>query len=258
MVVAGLCAFWFSNSTTKAQGLGQTALCINNQSNNAVTCWLTLGAFPNFYGTNPGFVQDVQVIKNAFVVSPPSPPITMTGGGLQGSFQLARGQKVTYNPPVGTAISGNVSFGTPPLSCPPTQYPNGINLGEFTLDNNTPIYVHPPQAVAPQEAIDISCVNGVNCRMQFNLSGGGNWGTAGRSSVSTFSNLPLGTKPNSPNVDKVGVFPPGCDNCTSSVNPGCNNVWLNWGKPSKTDLCNVQRPSTQSGGTVEIQFKQFY
>jgi hypothetical protein len=129
---------------------------------------------------------------------------------------------------------------------------------EVTLDNNTPAYVHPPQASAPQEAIDISCVNGVNCRIQCNVSGGGNWATAGYSSVKTFSNLPLGTPPNSPNLDRVGVFPPGCDNCTSSDNPGCNAVWKDWGNASKTALCNVQRPSTQSGGEVAVIFKQFF
>ncbi len=250
--VAALCAFWYtSNVPTKAQGMGQTALSVTNGSNAAVQVYLTLGAFPGFYGTNPGYVQNVQQVTF-------NPPVTWSGSGLQGSFMLQRGQKVTYNPPPGTAISGNISFGTPPLSCPPTNYPNGINLAEFTLDNNTPAYVHPPQAPSPQEAIDISCVNGVNCRMQFNLSGGGNWGTAGQTSVTTFSNLPLGTKPNSPNLNKVGVFPPGCDNCTSSDNPGCNNVWLNWGNANTKAVCNVQRPATSSGGEVAVVFKQFY
>ncbi|MBX3134686.1 hypothetical protein KF707_00525 [Candidatus Obscuribacterales bacterium] len=248
-----------TNAPAEAQGLGQTKLTVKNDSNAAVTVYLTLGAYPNFYPSNPGFVQDVTQVTF-------TPPVTWTGSGLQGSFTLARGAKVSYTSPAGTAISGNLSFGTPPLLCPPVAYPNGINLAEFTLNNNTPAYVQSPQAVQPQESTDISCVNGVNCRIVCNLNSnnpptysGGPWLTAGGASVTSMSNLTLGTKPNSPNLNRNGVYPPGCDDCTSSVNPGCNSVWLNWGNVNKKANCTLVRTAaTQSGGEVQVLFKQFY
>lgn len=260
--IAALLAFITISAPAEAQTVttGQTKLSIKNDSNASVQVYLTLGAFPSFYGTNPGFVQNVsQVTFN--------PPVTWNGSGLQGSFTLAKGTKVSYTSPPGTAISGNVSFGTPPNTCPPVAYPNGINLGEFTLNNNTSAYVNAANAPQPQEALDISCVNGVNCRLMYNMntnnvpsgSTGGPWLTTGQSSVTSFSNLTLGSKPKSPNLNRVGVYPPGCDDCTSSVNPGCNTVWLNWGDANTKSNCTVVRvAATQSGGEVIITFKQFY
>lgn len=259
--IAAMLAFATITAPAEAQVTpGQTKLSIKNDSTASVQVYLTLGAFPGFYGTNPGFVQDVTQVTF-------SPPVTWSGSGLQGSFTLAKGAKVSYTSPAGTAISGNISFGTPPLLCPPVGYPNGINLAEFTLNNNTAAYVNIPNAPQPQEAADISCVNGVNCRVVYTMntnnnppgSTGGPWLTTGSSSVTSFSNLTLGTPPNSPNLNRVGVYPPGCDDCTSSVNPGCNATWLNWGNSNKKSNCTVVRVANgQSGGEVLIQFKQFY
>lgn len=253
LFVAALMAFWFSNDT-KAQGLGQTALAIENDSPNAVTVFITLGAFPGCYGNNPGFLQNVQAMNF-------TPPVTITGSGLVGSFNLPKGQTVTYTPPVGTALTGNITFGGQPLSCPTAQFPNGLNLAEFTIDNNTPAYVTGPGCFPqPQEAIDISCVNGVNCQMQLEMTGGGAWKVGSRS-VNNISNQQLGTKGGSnPNLNRIGVYPPGCDICTGSVDPSpsCNNVWKNWGACNTTANCNPQRLSSQSGGTLKINFKRFY
>lgn len=231
----------------------QTQIKLVNTSSAPVLVFITLGASPGFYGPNPGFIQNVATMGNMF-----NPPVSITGSGLQGSFTLAKGAATVLSMPVGTAISGNFCFGGPPLNCPTAQNPNGQNLAEFTLNNNTAAYVHPPEAPNPQEAIDISCVNGVNCIMEFDLkaSPGGNWQTAGKPNVTTFQNYPIGIKPNSQNINKVGVFSIGCDNCTESVNPGCGDAWSGWNVNTQA-VCNVQRVATQSGGVVTIQFDRF-
>ncbi len=238
---------------TPALAANQTQIKLVNSSQAPVLIFITLGAFPAFYGTNPGYIQNVATMGSMF-----NPPQSISGSGLQGSFTLAKGAATVLSMPSGTAISGNFCFGGPPLNCPTTQNPNGQNLAEFTLNNNTPAYVHPPEAPTPQEAIDISCVNGVNCIMEFDLkaSPGGNWQTAGKPNVTAFQNYAIGIKPNSPNINKVGVFSIGCDNCTSSVNPGCGDAWSGWNVNSQA-VCNVQRVATQSGGIVQIQFDRF-
>ncbi len=255
--VLALAATLLPLSPAMAQGSGgQTILKIYNASNNPVTVWLTLGAYPNFYPSNPGFVQNVTALNNLF-----KPPVNFTGGGLQGSFVLGAGKLTALTLPVGQAISGNFCFGTlPPTNCTTPTNPNGQNLAEFTLNTNTPAYVHPPQITQAQEAIDISCVNGVNAKIAMDLyqaAGSGNWATTGFGNVTHCENKQFGTKPNSPNRNQVGVFPQGCDNCTSSVNPGCPPQWEGW-NPSTTHLCNVQRLSANSGGTVLVTFSGFY
>lgn len=231
-----------------AQGSGgQTTLKVYNASNNPVTVWLTLNGYG---GSNPGFYSNVSSI-------PFKPQTTINAvNPLQGSFTLGAGKMVSVTPPVGTGIAGNFSFGNAPNNCRTPADPNGQNLAEFTLDNNTPAF----SPAYTQEAIDISCVNGVNAKLQFDLtktSGAGSWQTAGQSNVTTFANTKF-TPPPSSNINLVGVFPVGCDNCTSQANPGCNPQWVPWNVGSTTALCNVQRPASQSGGTVMITFKGFY
>jgi hypothetical protein len=170
---------------------------------------------------------------------------------LQGWFLLADGMTKAYAPPQGQGVSGNFAFGSPPLNCPTNEYTNGINLAEFILNNSF-------QGPGAQETIDISCVAGANALIAFAMSGGGGW-NAGDSqpAVSQFANKPLDQ-----NTGLVGVFPCGCDNCTSRANPPQPSCPPSPPPPAYEDcqsqpICNVQRDAANSGGDVEVIFHAF-
>lgn len=213
----------------------QTTLKITNRSGAEVKVYLTLGAVS-------GCVQDVNAI--ALVKTPVNP--------LQGWFPLANGVTQTYTPPQGLGISGNFAFGSPPLNCPTAEFRNGINLAEFMLNNAF-------QEGNPQETIDISCVAGVNALIAFAMTGGGTWNAGPlRSGVANFANKPLGQ-----NTGLVGVFPCGCDDCTSRKNPPQPSCPQSPNPPPKYEacqsepICNVQRDASSSGGSVEVIFLGF-
>jgi hypothetical protein len=212
----------------------QTTLKITNGSGSDVKVYLTLGA-------TPGCVQDVQAIS--FVTNRVNP--------LQGWFELANGASQTYVSPSGQGINGNFTFGTPPLNCPTTEYRNATNLAEFILNNGF-------QGPYAQETIEISCVAGVNALISFAMTGGGDW-NAGSShpNVTRFANKALGG-----NTGLVGVYPCGCDNCTSRNDPPQPKCPGSPPTPAYEDcqkeaICNVQRPAGNSGGMVEIVFGGF-
>jgi hypothetical protein len=212
----------------------QTTLKITNRSPADVKVYLTLGAVS-------GCVQDVNAIQ--LVTNPENP--------LQGWFLLAAGATKAYAPPQGQGISGNFAFGSPPLNCPTDEYRNGVNLAEFILNNSF-------QGASAQETIDISCVAGTNALLAFAMSGGGSW-NAGSShpAVSQFANKPLGQ-----NTGLVGVFPCGCDNCTSRANPPQPSCPASPPPPvyeecQSQPICNVQRDATSSGGVVEVIIQAF-
>ncbi len=212
----------------------QTTLKITNRSGAEVKVYLTLGAVP-------GCVQDVNAV----------PLVTDVVNRLQGWFLLPNGAMKAYAPPQGQGISGNFSFGSPPLNCPTDEYRNGINLAEFILNNSF-------QGPGAQETIDISCVAGANALIAFAMSGGGGW-NAGQSqpAVSQFANKPL-----TQNTGLVGVFPCGCDNCTSRANPPQPSCPASPPPPAYEDcqsqpICNVQRDAAGAGGDVEVIFQGF-
>ncbi len=170
---------------------------------------------------------------------------------LQGWFFLPGGATKAYAPPQGQGINGNFTFGSPPLNCPTEQYRSGINLAEFILNNSF-------QGSGAQELIDISCVPGTNALIAFAMSGGGTW-NAGSSqpNVSQFANKPLGQ-----NTGLVGVYPCGCDNCTSRADPPQRHCPASPPPPAyeacqSQPICNVQRDATNSGGEVEVVFHGF-
>ena len=99
---------------------------------------------------------------------------------------------------------------------------------------------------------------GANALIAFAMSGGARW-NAGSShpAVSQFANKPLGQ-----NTGLVGVFPCGCDNCTSRANPPQPSCPKSPPPPAYEDfqpqpICNVQRDATNSGGDVEVIFHAF-
>lgn len=214
--------------------MADTQLTIINGSGFDVTVWITLGSYPSGAVAS---VQDLPFVTN-FVPNNP----------LQGSFVLEPGpdNAMSYTSS-GEAFVGNICFGTPPINCPTAGFPSGVNLAEFALNCN---YLPTPG----DEAVDISCVAGVNALILFELSGGDDW-TTGPSdapiTVTQFSNGLPGQ-----NTGRVGVYPICCDVCTGSLNPpvcpasppppACET-------PQAQPICNVQRASG-SGGTVTIWY----
>jgi len=211
-----------------------TTLKIMNRSAAEVRVYATLGPVP-------GCVQDVHAM----------PLVTHPVNRLQGWFLLPRGAAEAYTPPQGRGISGNVAFGSPPLNCPTGEFRNGVNLAEFILNNSF-------QGPGAQETIDISCVAGANALIAFALNGGGGWnaGTS-RPAVSRVANKALGQ-----NTGLVGVYPCGCDNCTSRADPPQRGCPGSPPPPAYEDcqsqpICNVQRDAHNAGGDVEVIFQGF-
>ncbi len=203
-----------------------TTLHVRNDSGIAVTTYITLGA-------TPGCVQDVSQITGASITKMYP---------LMGHFLLAPGSSVTLAAPAGMGFNGNFSFNTPPLNCPTPQLPDGVNLAEFIINNGFQQY--------GQETIDNSCVAGANAFIKFELSAD-DWSTnGGHTAVKTIEN---GVKLD--NTGRIGVFPYGCDNCTSSNNPpSCVGKQPQYA--NKDPICNVQRSAgSNKGGSVTIVYK---
>lgn len=208
-----------------------THLEVTNATPRAVLAYLTLGA-------TPGCVQDVALIaaSGGAVIHALQP--------LMGTFELPPATTVRLVAPVGLGFNGNLSFGTPPLNCPCPAWPEGVNLAEFIINNGF--------QVGGQETVDISCVCGANAFLQVKLSAE-DWSTNGGAlAVTDFAN-----QTRYENTGIAGVFPYGCDNCTSSDNPpACVGP-----QPSQVNtlpICNVQRPAAgNQGGTVRVIFRGF-
>lgn len=207
-----------------------TEFFIINDSNEEVNVYLTLGLAPGNFSE----ISQVKFIKH---ITNPN----------QGYFSLKPQKFVSFNSPKNLVFSGNVSFNAPPLNCPTNEFPMGVNLGEFTLNN---AHEDPKNF----ETIDISNVAGANSFMKFSMIDGGDWNAGDEHpNVKCFKNAELGK-----NLGNVGVYPFACDVCTASVAPPhCNQQPL--GAPSpiipqKESICNVQRPASTSGGTVALTY----
>jgi hypothetical protein len=198
-------------------------LKISNQSGkDSVLTYLTLGSDANF-------ITDVHGIFG------------IKDTGLQGSFYLLKDSVYTYTY-AAKGISGNISFGSPPINCKTDQWPNGVNLFEVTLNNAGTVS-------KAQETFDISNVAGANAIAEISGADGGAWIVNG-DTVKTIQNKEIYH-----NKGNYGVFPVGCDICTASKSPPkCKNP-LEKAKPQSEHICNVSRNAKEAGGTVEIIFK---
>jgi len=206
-----------------------TRLFVKNSSTESVIVYITLGM-------PPGCVHDVADITctNGVTINRLQP--------LMGNFPLQPGEETELSAPVGMGFNGNFSFNTPPLNCPTPELPNGVVLAEFIINNGFQQY--------GQETIDISCVAGANAYLEYRLSANdwtSNWG---KIPVTTIAN---GAKLD--NTGRVGVFPYGCDNCTSSDNPpSC--VGKHPELANHEPICNVQRSAASNqGGSITVVFK---
>ncbi len=208
-----------------------THLEISNESGHDVLTYLTLGA-------TPGCVQDVSLValSDGLEIAALHP--------LMGNFVLPAGLTVRVTAPEGLGFNGNFSFNTPPLNCPCPEFPEGVNLAEFIINNGF--------QPGGQETVDVSCVCGANAFIEFKLSAGDWTSNGGAIQVSEIRN---GTRYR--NTGIPGVYPYGCDNCTSSDNPpacvGQHPEYAN-----SLPICNVQRPAaTNDGGGVCVVFRGF-
>lgn len=210
----------------EAEAILKTQLVIvNGDSKNPVTVFVTLGA-------TPGCLQDVSKI----------PFIKHVIAPLAGSFVLKPGESVGPYAPDRLGFNGNLSFGTQPLNCPTPQFPNGVSIFEFILNNGF-------QAGSPQETVDISCVAGVNCLIRSQLSGPVWNAGATQPNVGAIENGKMGSNPG-----RVGVYPYGCDTCTSISSPPVCPGHPPYETPQKEPICNVQRNAKVNGGLVKVTF----
>ena len=202
-----------------------TEIQIENATDKEVLVWITLGA-------TDGCLHDVTRI-----------PYITDGVGLVGSFTLGPRDKTMKYAPEGLGFNGNLSFETQPLNCPTSEFPNGINIFEFILNNGF-------QSGIPQETVDISCVAGVNCVLSCGLLGGSPWnGGSYISEVTSFKNSSLYN-----NTGVVGVFPYGCDKCTEIDSPPeCENH-PPYANPQDSPICLVQRDAHSGGGLVYVTY----
>lgn len=207
-----------------------TRILLTNGTHTPVLTYITLGA-------TEGCIQEVSGLTFSdkgieIIVDAP----------LMGHFILNANTSFYINTTKGLGFNGNITFNTPPLNCKTPEFPFGVNTAEFIVNNGF-------QDGNPQETIDNSCVAGANSIIKFNVSAADWAANYGKISVQTFMN-DVWDK----NTEIVGVYPFGCDDCTSSVSPpSC--VGLQPQNSNKEPICNVQRDAkSNDGGKVEIVF----
>ena len=195
-----------------------TRIQIINKTDSAITVYITLGAVT-------GCLQNVSVI----------PYVTDSIGSLVGYFVLGAYDSTIIYAPDSIGFDGNITFGTQPINCPTTQYPNGVNIFEFNINNSF-------QPGNPQNTIDISCVAGVNCFIKAYLSGGNPWNASSvYPNVDSIYNSTITS-----NSGLVGVYPFGCDTCTGLKSPpSCDTISSD---KQTQSICNVQRNAVGAGG----------
>ncbi len=156
---------------------------------------------------------------------------------LMGTFKLGAKQTQVFDPS-GQCFSGNIGFYIEP-QCPVSgadfhHGKFGTNIAEFTLNPNTPC----------AEAIDISCVNGVNCFMQMKVDSN-DWSYGPKNTpIAKIFNRAMGENQGNP-----GVYPVNCTDCVRLVgNAPCPSLPV--GPAQLERICNVQRYG--KGGVVEV------
>lgn len=205
----------------------RTKLELHNSTDQSVLTYLTLGA-------TPGCVQDVGLItvSDGVTIDRLYP--------LQGNLVLPAKTTLTLTAPAGMGFNGNFSFGTPPLNCPCPEWPEGVCLAEFIINNSF--------QAGGQETVDISCVCGANAYIGFDLNSD-NW-TANGGAIPVKS---IRNNTRYENTGLVGVYPYGCDNCiSSSAPPTCVGKQPQFA--NSQPICNVQRAASSPGGVVRVVF----
>ena len=204
-----------------------TKLKVKNSTAEGAVVWITLGA-------TDGCVQNVGdlVLSGNVQVN--------AQHALQGFFAIMAGETVEVSAPEGMGLNGNFAFNTPPLNCPTPEFPEGVCLAEFIINNGF--------QVNGQETVDISCVCGANAYLGFDLSAS-DWNNGCGAMIRTIRNSEARN-----NTGRSGVYPMGCDNCTASVAPP-ECIGLHPEYANTQPICNVQRPASGNmGGEVLVVF----
>jgi hypothetical protein len=203
-----------------------TRIRVVNETDKAVVVWLSLGA------TN-GCLQNIGQV----------PFITDSVAPLKGYFTLAPHDSTIDYAPDNMGYNGEFSFDTVALTCAIPRYPFGINIFEFIVNISNAPYPN------PQETVEISCVDGANCIISGKFLGGEDWNASSMyPKVDSIWNKGIRN-----NSGQIGVFPFGCDDCTSSVNPPCGK---NDKDKQKYPICTVQRNAIGSGGgIIRVSYK---
>jgi hypothetical protein len=196
-----------------------TTLAVYNASQDSVLTYLTLGG-----GYDSTFVQNVNGIFG------------ITQSGLVGSFYIQPGDTLFYQSSL--KLSGNIGFGSQGVNCFSTQWPTGVNIFEFNLNEN-------------QESMDISAMGGVNSIMSVQNIGGPSWAaTPAFPDVRLYYNDTMWK-----NTNKLGVFPYGCTTCTDTI--GKQLCQTPNETPDSTHICNPTRAAGVRGGLVLLTFKGY-
>lgn len=202
-----------------------TKLSVTNNKNHSVEVYVTFAAQnpQNKCCAVPASLSDFKFLK----------PVHK----LMGKFKLGAGSTQVFDPK-GKCFSGNFCFYIEP-QCPVkgadfNHGKNGTSIAEFTLNPNK----------GCAEAIDISCVNGVNSFIKLITAPKGGWAYGPKSTpISTIYNKGL-----KENAGLPGVYPVNCTTCTGTSNAPCSTLPL--GPPQTKAICNVQRST--KGGTVKV------
>ena len=212
-----------------------TLIKLTNNTSEDVNTHITLGA-------TEGCVQDVTTL----VFSDPSITV-ISEYPLKGYFVHKANTSVYVAAPDEMGFNGNVSFNTEPKNCKSHELPWGMNVAEFIVNN-------PFQAPYGQETVDISCLAGANALIKFKMDAT-DWTTNG-GAITSIQEIVNGMWDQ--NTGLIGVFPYGCDNCTSSNNPpACVGLQPQFAQAEA--ICNVQRPCDDNqGGVVEVILEGFF
>lgn len=162
-------------------------------------------------------------------------PFCTNISGLTCSFQLdaAGGANASRTFPTiaNHCLSGTFSFDEE-VSC---ATPSGVTGAEYSLNVAAPF----------QQALNVSLVNGWNHDIEMVVtSPGGGQSTLGPTTGLTTQNV-------------LGIYPNGCDTCSSRTDPPCPGLFPNL-QPGSTDGCNSSDVPCQlnpipAGSTVEVK-----
>ncbi len=206
-----------------------TKIKLTNKYTYDVLTYLTLGA-------TDGCIQDVSKLT----FSDTSIEINVISS-LMCSFMLKENASTYITAPTGLGFNGNVSFNTPPMACKTAELPNGMNLAEFIINNSF--------QKGGMETLDNSCVSGANAKIRMSVDTDDWTSNYGQIQVTEIENDAWDK-----NTGLVGVYPYGCDNCTSSVAPpSCIGQQPQYANAEP--ICMAMRPAEiDNEGTVEITF----
>jgi hypothetical protein len=307
------------NVATAGDYTPPTAITVKNATQDAVYANLVLGQPPisnppncTYLGRQIGTISDTRLV---FATNKPHKPqkvkFTPQNVGIktQGYYLMAPGERITYHPTTfactnstgkcSPAVTFNFFFtktkydGSPNNGCMNARFPNATNLAEASVNFGINDYRNVKGATdglcANSDATDISIVNGVNARIELDMTE-----SKGAKPSNTWPYYQAENNPLGQNANRVGVFGWAATNCTNSdgyPNPSANcsaplsaprakdGVCHTRGGVSYTPIidpnnaqdqycaeisdeshnfCNIQRTGNVTGGMIAITFKGLY